>query len=48
MTRSSIMIPWESTSMHRIIAIIVGLVTGGLRMITLPTDSEVGQATAWN
>ena len=38
----------ESTSIHRIIAIIVGLVTGGLRMITLPADSEVGQATAWN
>jgi hypothetical protein len=34
--------------MHRIIAIVVGLVTGGLRMITLPADSEVGQATAWN
>jgi hypothetical protein len=34
--------------MHRIIAIIVGFVTGGLRIITLYADSEVGQATAWN
>jgi len=34
--------------MHRIIAVVVGFVTGGLRIITLSADSEVGQATAWN
>lgn len=39
---------FNQPSMHRIIAAIVGFVTGGLRIITLPSDSEVGQATAWN
>ena len=34
--------------MHKIIAIVVGFVTGGLRTITLSADSELGQATAWN
>jgi hypothetical protein len=34
--------------MHRITAIVVGFVTGSLRIITLSADSEVGQGTAWN